>query len=144
MLFEGFDARALSTPRGAVHAVVKGDGPPLLLVHGFPQTHLMWHGVAPALAERFTVVAVDLPGYGASFRPPVGEDHDAHSKRALAGDLVAAMGALGHERFAVCGHDRGARVSYRMALDHPAAVERLMVLDVVPTGEIWNRADATF
>jgi haloacetate dehalogenase len=138
------DAREVQTPRGAVRALVGGDGPPLLLVHGFPQTALMWHATAPALAERFTVIAPDLPGYGGSFRPPVSEDHFAHSKRALAADLVALMRALGHERFAVCGHDRGARVSYRMALDHPERVTRLAVLDVVPTGEIWNRADATF
>ena len=144
MLFAGFASRTLDTPRGPVHAVVGGDGPPLLLVHGFPQTHLMWHAVAPRLAERFTVVAVDLPGYGASFRPPVSEDHFSHSKRALAADVVAAMAALGHETFAVVGHDRGARVSYRMALDHPEQVTRLVVLDVVPTGEIWLRADATF
>jgi haloacetate dehalogenase len=144
MLFEGFQPHALTTPRGTVHAVVGGDGPPLLLVHGFPQTHLMWHAVAPALAEHFTVIVPDLPGYGQSFRPPVSADHDAHSKRALAADLVAAMAALGYERFALCGHDRGARVSYRMALDHPEQVTRLMVLDVVPTGEIWKRADATF
>jgi haloacetate dehalogenase len=134
----------VETPRGTVHAVVEGDGPPLLLLHGFPQTHVMWHAVAPRLAERFTVVAADLPGYGGSFRPPVSEDHAPHSKRALAADLVAAMEALGHSEFAVIGHDRGARVAYRMALDHPERVIRLAVLDVVPTGEIWARADATF
>jgi haloacetate dehalogenase len=144
MLFEGFEARVLDTPRGAVQALVGGDGPPLLLVHGFPQTHLMWHAVAPRLAERFTVVVVDLPGYGGSLRPPVSEDHSSHSKRALAADLVAAMAALGHAEFLVVGHDRGARVSYRMALDHPAQVTQLAVLDIVPTGEIWLRADATF
>jgi haloacetate dehalogenase len=144
VLLAGFASRTLETPRGPVHAVVGGDGPPLLLVHGFPQTHLMWHAVAPRLAERFTVVAVDLPGYGASFRPPVSEDHSSHSKRALAADVVAAMATLGHEAFAVVGHDRGARVSYRMALDHPERVTRLVVLDVVPTGEIWLRADAAF
>src|SRR3954468_3872027 len=133
MLFAGFRAHSLPTPRGTVHAAIKGDGPPLLLLHGFPQTHLMWHAVAPGLAERFTVVAVDLPGYGASFRPRVSEDHASHSKRALAGDLVAAMTAQGFERWAVVGHDRGARVSYRMALDHPARVTELAVLDIVPT-----------
>jgi haloacetate dehalogenase len=143
-VFADFTSRTLETPRGPVHAVVGGDGPPLLLVHGFPQTHLMWHAVAPRLAERFSVVAVDLPGYGASLRPPVSEDHSAHAKRALAADIVAAMTALGHDTFAVVGHDRGARVSYRMALDHPERVTRLVVLDIVPTGEIWNRADAVF
>ena len=143
MTFDGFETRRISTPRGEVHARVGGSGPPLLLVHGFPETHLMWHPVAPALAERFTVVAPDLPGYGDSFRPPVSADHAAHSKRALAADLVAAMGALGFDAFAVAGHDRGARVAYRMALDHPEVVTRLAVLDVVPTGEVWRRADAT-
>lgn len=144
MLLEGFDPRDVSTPRGTVHAMVAGDGPPLLLLHGFPETHLMWHAVAPALAERFTVVAADLPGYGDSFRPPVSEDHAAHSKRALAADLVAAMGELGHRSFAVAGHDRGGRVAYRMALDHPDAVSALAVLDIAPTGEIWSRADGGF
>jgi haloacetate dehalogenase len=124
--------------------MVAGDGPALLLLHGFPETHLMWHAVAPALAERFTVVAADLPGYGDSFRPPVSEDHAAHSKRALAADLVAAMGDLGHGSFAVAGHDRGGRVGYRMALDHPGAVSALAVLDIAPTGEIWSLADDRF
>jgi haloacetate dehalogenase len=144
MLFEGFDVRDVSTPRGTVHAMVAGDGPPLLLLHGFPETHLMWHAVAPALAERFTVVAADLPGYGGSFRPPVSEDHAAHSKRALAADLIAAMAELGHGSFAVAGHDRGGRVAYRMALDHADAVWALAVLDIAPTGEIWSRANDRF
>jgi haloacetate dehalogenase len=141
-LFEGFETRRIATPRGEVLARVGGDGPPLLLLHGYPETHLMWHAVAPALAERFGVVAADLPGYGGSFRPPVSEEHAAHSKRALAGDLVAAMAALGHDAFAVAGHDRGGRVAYRMALDHPGAVTRVAVLDIAPTGEVWRRADA--
>jgi len=134
---------SIDTPRGQVFAQIGGSGPPLLLLHGYPETHLMWHAVAPRLAERFTVVAPDLPGYGASFLPPVTEDHAGHAKRALAADLVAAMAALGHDSFAVAGHDRGGRVGYRMALDHPAAVTRLAVLDIVPTGEVWRRADAT-
>ena len=104
----------------------------------------MWHSVAPTLAERFSVVAADLPGYGESFRPPVTEDHASHSKRALAADLVAAMSELGYGSFAVAGHDRGGRVAYRMALDHPTLITRLAVLDIVPTGEIWSRADAGF
>jgi haloacetate dehalogenase len=143
-VFEGFETRTIDTGRGAIHARVGGDGPPLLCLHGYPETHLMWHSTAPALAERHTVVCADLPGYGDSFRPAPAEDHSAHSKRAMASDLVQAMGALGFERFAVAGHDRGARVAYRMALDHPERVERLAVMDVVPTGEIWARADATF
>jgi haloacetate dehalogenase len=144
MLFEEFAAADLPTPRGYVHAQIGGAGPPLLLLHGFPQTHLMWHAVAPTLAEQFTVVVADLPGYGRSFRPPVSADHSAHSKRALATDLLAAMSELGHPAFAVAGHDRGGRVGYRMALDHPASISRLAVLDIVPTGEIWRRADAGF
>ena len=138
-MFEAFEERGIETPRGRVRARVGGSGPAVLLVHGWPQTHLMWHPVAPALAERFTVIAPDLPGYGDSFRPPVTEDHGAHSKRALAADLVAALAELGHQSFAVAGHDRGGRVAYRMALDHPEAVTRLAVLDIVPTGEVWAR-----
>jgi haloacetate dehalogenase len=141
MLFAGFETHDLQTPRGTVRARVAGDGPPLLLLHGFPQTHLMWHAVAPRLAERFTVIAADLPGYGDSFRPPVTDDHASHCKRELAGDIVAAMAALGHASFALAGHDRGGRVAYRMALDRPDAVTALAVLDIVPTGEIWARAD---
>jgi haloacetate dehalogenase len=143
-LFPGFEERDLPTPRGIVHARVGGEGPPLLILHGYPQTHLMWHAVAPALAGRFTVVAADLPGYGRSFRPEPADGHVPHSKRAFAADLVAAMAELGQTAFAVAGHDRGGRVAYRMALDHPEAVTRLMVLDIVPTGEIWARADASF
>jgi haloacetate dehalogenase len=143
-IFAGFEELRLPTPRGPVHARVGGAGPPLLLLHGYPETHLMWHAVAGGLAERFTVVAADLPGYGRSFRPPVTADHASHAKRALANDLIAAMTALGHdEPFAVAGHDRGGRVAYRMALDHPELVTRAAVLDVVPTGEVWRRADAT-
>jgi haloacetate dehalogenase len=141
---DGFTARDVATSRGTVHALVGGSGPPLLLLHGFPQTHLMWHAVAPALAEQHTVVALDLPGYGASFRPDPSPDHAAHGKRAMARDAAEAMTALGFGRFAVAGHDRGGRVAYRLALDHPDRVERLAVLDVVPTGEVWGRADATF
>jgi haloacetate dehalogenase len=127
-----------------VHAVVGGSGPPLLLLHGYPQSHLMWHAVAPVLAERHTVVAADLAGYGASLRPAPAADHVPHSKRALALDQVEAMAALGFDRFAVAGHDRGGRVGYRMALDHPDRVQRLAVLDIIPTGEVWGRADRDF
>ena len=144
MLFEGFDVRDLETPRGTVRTRIGGSGPPLLLLHGFPETHLMWHGVAAQLAERFTLVAPDLPGYGDSFRPPVAADHAPHAKRALAEDLLAAMRGLGHEHFSLAGHDRGGRVAYRLALDHPDAVRALAVLDIVPTGEIWARTDAGF
>jgi haloacetate dehalogenase len=140
-MFEGFDTRALETGRGTIHARVGGAGPPLLLLHGYPETHLMWHSCAPALAERFTVVATDLPGYGDSLRPAPAADHAPHSKRAMALDQVQAMASLGFERFAVAGHDRGGRVAYRMALDHPGRVSSLAVLDIVPTAEVWARAD---
>jgi haloacetate dehalogenase len=144
VLFDGFEISDVKTPRGRVRVRAGGSGPPLLLLHGYPETHLMWHAVAPRLAERFTVIVADLPGYGDSFRPPVAEDHASHAKRALAADLVAAMAELGHAAFAVAGHDRGGRVGYRMALDHPEAVEALAVLDIVPTGAIWSRADDRF
>jgi haloacetate dehalogenase len=143
-LFAGFEAHELPTSRGTLHAKVGGSGPPVLLLHGYPQSHLMWHAVAPLLAERHTVVAADLTGYGASFRPAPTDDHAAHGKRAMAVDQVEAMAALGHDRFAVVGHDRGGRVAYRMALDHPDRVDRLAVLDIVPTGEVWRRADRYF
>lgn len=139
-VFSGFDAHELSTPRGTIFARVAGSGPPLLLLHGYPETHVMWREVAPALAERFTVVAADLTGYGASLKPAPGEDHAPHSKRAMARDQVHAMARLGFERFAVAGHDRGGRVAYRLALDHPERVSALAVLDIVPTAEVWARA----
>ncbi|WP_249998338.1 alpha/beta hydrolase [Actinoplanes sp. M2I2] len=141
-MFDGFAQHGLRTARGQIYARVGGQGPPLLLLHGYPQTHVMWHSVADRLADRFTVVVADLPGYGASFRPVPGPGHVPHSKRVLAEDLVQAMGLLGHDRFAVAGHDRGGRVAYRMALDHPDRVDAVAVIDVVPTGDVWARADA--
>jgi haloacetate dehalogenase len=141
-MFEGFAEHELPTDRGTIHARVGGDGPPLLLLHGYPETHVMWHAAAPLLAHRFTVVVADLSGYGASLRPAPADDHAPHSKRALALDQVQAMASLGHERFAVSGHDRGGRVAYRMALDHPERISALSVLDIVPTAEVWARADA--
>lgn len=140
-MFEGFATHELETERGSIHARVGGAGPPLLLLHGYPETHLMWHSAAPLLAERFTVVITDLSGYGDSLRPAPAADHAPHSKRALALDQLQAMASLGHERFAVAGHDRGGRVGYRMALDHPDRVSALAVLDIVPTAEVWARAD---
>lgn len=143
-LFQGFAHRRLACERGEVFALVGGTGPPVLLLHGYPETHLMWHGVAPLLVDRgFTVVVADLPGYGDSLRPAPSDDHAPHSKRAMATDLVQAMASLGFERFAVAGHDRGGRVAYRMALDRPATVTALAVLDIVPTAEVWNRIDFT-
>ena len=141
-MFAHFTEQHVPTDRGPIFARVGGHGPSLLLLHGYPQTHLMWHATADLLAEHHTVVAVDLPGYGKSFRPKPAPDHAAHSKRALALDLVQAMRELGHHSWAVAGHDRGGRIAYRMALDHPAKITAAAVLDVVPTGEVWARADA--
>jgi haloacetate dehalogenase len=142
MRFTAFADRLVDVGRGGtVFIRRRGSGPPLLLLHGFPETHLMWHVVAPSLAEQFTVVVADLPGYGASRgRSPDGHEA-AYSKRAMAQDLVNVMQAEGFEHFAVVGHDRGARVAYRMALDHPARVDRLVVLDIVPTSDVLDRAD---
>src|SRR5262245_8503726 len=121
-----------------------GSGPPLLLLHGFPQTHLMWRSVAPLLARDFTVVCADLRGYGRSGCPTSAANHAPYAKRAMAQDMVAVMQRLGFARFGVAGHDRGGRVAYRMALDHPDCVERLAVLDVLPVETVWERADARF
>lgn len=140
-MFDGFDYHRSGD---GIALWVGGDGPPLLLLHGYPQTHAMWHGVAPILSESFTVVLADLPGYGDSDPPPVEADHAPHSKRTWARRLVAAMAELGFESFSVCGHDRGARVAYRMALDHPQQVQRVAVLDIVPTAETYDRADRFF
>ncbi|MFO1119241.1 MAG: alpha/beta hydrolase [Rhodospirillales bacterium] len=136
-MFEGFDSRDIATRETSIHAVIGGSGPPLLLLHGYPQTHVIWHKIAPALAERFTVVATDLRGYGDSGKPRSDDAHAVYSKRATAADQVEVMRTLGFERFAVAGHDRGGRVAHRMALDHPDAVIRLAVLDIVPTHEIF-------
>jgi len=126
----------------SIFARVGGDGPPLLLLHGFPQTHLMWRDIAPALADRFTVICADLRGYGRSGCPPSAPDHSPYSKRAMARDMIEAMAQLGFDRFSVAGHDRGGRVAYRLAVDHPDCVERLAVLDIVPGSAAWDRADA--
>jgi len=143
-VFEGFALDRIETGEAVLRVRHGGSGPPLLLLHGHPQTHAMWHLVAPRLAEEFTVVAPDLRGYGESSKPATTPDHEPYSKRAMARDAVALMDALGFERFSVAGHDRGARVAYRLALDHPERVERIAVLDVIPTGETWSRADRRF
>jgi haloacetate dehalogenase len=144
MAFSGFEPVPVTTSQTMIFAVAGGSGPPVLLLHGFPQTHLMWGDVAPLLAEQFTVVCADLRGYGSSGCPVSTADHAPYAKRAMAADMVEVMRQLGFSRFSVAGHDRGGRVAYRMALDHPAAVARLAVLDIVPTGDAWDRADARF
>lgn len=121
-----------------------GQGPPLLLVHGFPQTHAIWHRVAPRLALHYHLVIPDLRGYGDSARPATTPDHAPYSKRAMANDLAGLMRALGHERYQVCGHDRGGRVAHRLALDHAAAVARLMLLDISPTRTMYERTTMEF
>jgi haloacetate dehalogenase len=142
--FDGFTLSQMTVDTVSLRVRHGGDGPPLLLLHGYPETHLMWGGIAGELAREFTVVAPDLRGYGDSSKPAPVPGHENYGKRAMAGDGVAVMRNLGFERFDVIGHDRGGRVAYRMALDHPQAVRRLTVMDVIPTGEVWARADARF
>lgn len=137
-MFEDFQSRRIAVADTEIHLRLGGSGPPLLLLHGYPQSHVMWHKVAPALAQHFTVVAADLRGYGDSAKPPSDTAHVNYAKRTMARDQVLLMQALGFEQFSVCGHDRGARVAYRMALDH-ACVTKLAVLDVVPTLEQFER-----
>jgi haloacetate dehalogenase len=141
-LLEGFEAAEVQTGETCIFVRRSGSGPPVLLLHGFPQTHVMWRSVAPRLARRFTVVCADLRGYGRSGCPASAPDHAPYAKRAMARDMVSVMEQHGFPRFSVAGHDRGARVAYRLALDHPERVARLAVLDVLPTAEVWQRADA--
>jgi len=143
-LFPGFRQQRLQTNGAEINLVAGGSGPPLLLAHGFPQCLVMWHKVAPALARDFTVIVPDLRGYGDSSKPPTDEEHAPYSKRAVAQDLVEIMQQLGHRRFMVCAHDRGARVAHRMALDHPDAVQRLMLIDILPTLKLVRETDAEF
>ncbi len=143
-MFDGFETRRIATSGAEINLRLGGSGPPLLLLHGYPQTHVMWHRVAPYLAERFTVVAADLRGYGDSAKPPSDPPHATYSKRAMARDQVEVMSSLGFERFAAVGHDRGARVTHRMALDHPDRVERAAVLDICPTLAMYERTDMAF
>jgi haloacetate dehalogenase len=143
-LFPGFAAHRLRTSGTEIHAVVGGEGPPVLLLHGYPQTHAIWHQVAPRLASEFTVVCADLRGYGDSGKPAGDPAHANYSKRAMALDLVEAMAALGFERFALVGHDRGGRVGHRLARDYRDRVTRLAVLDISPTLTMFSRTDHAF
>jgi haloacetate dehalogenase len=142
--FDGFRLETIDTGKVEVRARIGGEGPPLLLLHGNPQTHLMWRKVAPVLADQFSVVAPDLRGYGKTSKPESAPDHFPYSKRVMAVDQVELMARLGHGRFSVAGHDRGGRVAYRLALDHPHVVERLAVLDIIPTGEMFDRGGREF
>ncbi|WP_027134814.1 alpha/beta fold hydrolase [Geminicoccus roseus] len=140
-MLEGFEKWRVAGGGAEIFVRIGGSGPPLLLLHGYPQTHVMWHQVAPHLAERFTVVCPDLRGYGASSTPMGSWDHSTYSKRAMAADMVAVMAGLGFDRFAAAGHDRGGRVLHRMCLDHPAAVTAATVLDIVPTRTVFEATD---
>ncbi|WP_251977738.1 alpha/beta fold hydrolase [Salinicola avicenniae] len=144
-MFEGF--RSFNTPVDddvIIHGVIGGSGPPLLLLHGHPQTHVIWHRLAPRLAEHFTVIATDLRGYGDASKPPGDDTHAAYSKRRMAADQVAVMRQLGFDRFRLCGHDRGGRVAHRLALDHAERVEKLMLLDIAPTLAMYEKTDLAF
>ena len=137
-MFEGFHQSDIETDGATIRTLVGGDGPPLLLLHGYPQTHVMWHKIAPKLADDYTVVATDLRGYGDSSKPESTADHSPYSFRAMANDQVQVMQHLGFEKFAVAGHDRGARTAHRMALDHQEAVTKLALLDIVPTLTLYD------
>jgi haloacetate dehalogenase len=143
-LLPGFRVEKVKTSGATLHTVIGGKGPPLLLIHGAPLTHLSWFRVAPELAKRFTVIAPDLRGYGDSSKPEDGENHVNYSKRAMAQDMVDAMKHFGFDRFAVVGHDRGGRVGHRLALDHPQAVTRMAVLDIVPTQYLYTHVTKAF
>lgn len=143
-MFPGYRPLDVTVDGVTLRGRIGGDGPPLLLLHGHPQTHVIWHRLATALAERFTVVAPDLRGYGDSGKPAGDPDHGNYSKRTMAADQVALMRELGFERFRVCAHDRGARVAHRLAMDHPARVERMLLLDIAPTLAMYEQADRVF
>ena len=142
MTLDGFSNQIIDVGETTVFVRAAGSGPPVLMLHGFPETHLMWRDIAPRLAREFTVVCADLRGYGWSGCPASDADHAPYSKRAMGSDMIVAMNRLGHQRFRLAGHDRGGRVAYRMALDHPRAIEKIAVLDVLPTSTSWDRADA--
>lgn len=143
-MFDGFALTTIETGEATLRVRYGGSGPPVLLLHGHPRTHATWHRIAPLLAGEYTLVCPDLRGYGGSSKPPTTPDHEPYSKRAMARDNLALMRALGHERFAVVGHDRGAYVAFRLAMDHPAAVDRLAFLGGVPIGDALARCDAAF
>lgn len=140
-LFPGFRTETVRVDGAEIFCRIGGNGSPLLLLHGFPQSHVMWHTIAARLACDFTVVAADLRGYGASSAPPGDSHHNAYSKRTMAGDMIAVMDRLGFEKFAIAGHDRGGRVAYRMAFDHPERLTRVAVLDILTTYDYWQRID---
>ena len=141
-LYPGYESHWVDTSAGKLFARSGGNGPPLLLLHGYAQTNVMWHRVAPALAAHFSLVIADLPSYGWSSVPEAGSDHAPYDKRSMAKAMVELMEKLGHVRFRLAGHDRGGRVAYRLALDHPHRLEKLCTLDIVPTYDMWHGIDA--
>lgn len=143
-MFEGFTTKDITVNEAVLHCRVGGSGPALLLLHGHPQTHVMWHRVVPTLAKHFTVVCADLRGYGDSGRPPAGLQSVGYSKRTMAADMAALMASLGFERFRVAAHDRGARVAHRLAVDHGERVERLLLLDIAPTLAMYEQTSEEF
>jgi haloacetate dehalogenase len=143
-MFEGFEQTTIKTTNATIHLVKGGRGAPVLLLHGYPQTHVMWHKLAPRLAEDFSLVIPDLRGYGDSSKPPDGENHLGYCKRATAQDQVDVMTQLGFKQFAVVGHDRGGRVGHRLALDHAERVTKLAVLDIVPTYTLYHNVNKEF
>lgn len=143
-LFPGFHLETIEVADGGLRVRTGGSGPPLLLLHGNPQTHAMWHAVAPQMAQNYSVVCPDLRGYGGSLKPEASEDHSPYAKRVMAQDMIQLMTQLGHDSFYLAGHDRGARVAHRLALDHRERVLKLAVLDIVPTIEHFERADMDF
>ena len=139
--FPGFDRQTIETSGSSINVVIGGSGPPLLLLHGFPQTHILWRKVAPALASRYTLVMPDLRGYGDSGKPPAGENHINYSKRSMARDQIEVMDKLGYRQFALVSHDRGSRVAHRLALDYPGRVSKLVLMDICPTHYMYMTAD---
>ena len=139
-MFDGFERRRIETSQVTINLVIGGAGPPLLLLHGYPQTHVMWHKVAPRLAERHTLVIPDMRGYGDSSKPAGDPDHMNYSKRAMAADQAEVMRTLGYDRFGLVGHDRGARCAHRLTLDHAECVTGVAFLDIVPTFDVWERS----
>ncbi len=143
-MFEGFETFDITVGEVTLHGRKAGTGPPLLLLHGYPQTHVMWHKTAPVLAKYFTVIAPDLRGYGKSTCPPTRDDHSQMSKREMAADMVSLMAHFGHESFEILSHDRGARVAHRLGMDHPDAVKKLIILDIAPTREMYEHTTLGF
>ncbi len=143
-LLPGFRSQYVKTSGATIRTLTKGDGPPLLLLHGHPETHVTWHKIAPRLAERYSVVLTDLRGYGDSSKPPGGLEHENYSFRAMAKDQIEIMRQLGHHRFLLAGHNRGARVAHRLCLDHPEAVQKVALLDIAPTLTMYNDTHKEF